>query len=277
MADNNKKPTLLVTGASGGMGRACALLAAGKGYDLILSDLHSDKLAQLAKECVARGATTRCLPLDLADADAIRRFAAELGSTELDAIIHTAGLSPRMADWQKVVQVDLIAAVDLLEQLRPILLPGGCALAISSMSGHMVPPNPSLEQLLGQPLNPLLLQQLEEQQSQVLNIPGLGYAYAKRALTTWVKGTAMAWGKEGKRLVSLSPGLIDTPMGQLEAEGDPQGHLGRLGLVSLGREGQPREIAAAALFLVSPDASYISGCDLLVDGGCVGTLQTRQP
>jgi len=269
--------TILITGAAGGMGRACALLAADRGYNVTLLDLDAGKLAAVADECAGKGAKTACHALDICDPRAIERFGRECASGEkLSAAIHTAGLSPRMAAWDKIIQVDLVGTLQLVEALKPAISPGGCSVVIASMSAHMVPPNPDVDTVLSDAFSPDLLQKVEGLDGQPLSTSGLAYAYAKRALLMYVAARAPEWGVESKRLVSISPGLIDTPMGQLEADSDKDAYAYMRGLIALQRDGNPDEIASAALFLASADASYISGCDLLVDGGFVGAFKAQQ-
>ena len=110
---------------------------------------------------------------------------------------------------------------------------------------------------------------------QGLDHPGLAYAYAKRALKQYVADHATAWGKEGKRLVSISPGLIDTEMGRLESDAMENFDAMR-SLVALQRLGAPEDIAHTALFLVSAKAAYITGCDILVDGGFIAGMNRQQ-
>lgn len=277
MSQTPESRTLLITGATGGMGRACALLAAGRGYDLMLSDLDEGKLQALAAECARSGISARHRVMDVTDAGAVRAFAADLAKgSPVDAVIHTLGLSPHMAAWDKIVEVDLVGTVDLLEQLRAAIKPGGSAVCIASMSGHMVPANAEIDALLSEPLAEGLLQRLAALPDSPMAHSGIAYAYAKRALLAYVRNEALAWGAEGKRLVSISPGLIDTDMGRLEAESDKEAYEWMRPLVALKRDGLPGEIASAALFLASEEASYISGCDLLVDGGFVGSFMASQ-
>ncbi len=277
MQKQSERPTLLITGATGGMGRACARLAAGRGYDLVLTDLREDRLQTLARECAGDGLSVDVHALDVSDPAAVQAFAGQLGKgPALDAVIHTLGLSPAMAAWDTIVDVDLIGTVSLLEQVRPAMAAGAAAVCIASMSGHMVPPNPDIDGVLADPLAAGLLERIAALPGTPMANSGMAYAYAKRALLAWVRRNAIIWGKEGKRLVSISPGLIDTDMGKLEAESGKEAYAGMRPLVALQREGLPEEIAGAALFLVSKDASYISGCDLLVDGGFVGTFLSQQ-
>ena len=103
----------------------------------------------------------------------------------------------------------------------------------------------------------------------------MAYAYAKRAMRDYVADRASAWGSEGRRFVSISPGLIDTEQGRLENDAMGAERLEAMrSHISLNRMGDARDIANAALFLVSDRASYITGCDILVDGGFVGRFQS---
>jgi len=273
----NRTQTILITGATGGMGRASALLAAARGHNLILSDLFDDPLKILAGECERRGVTASWNALDISDSAAITAFVNRLQSgVDLDAVIHTVGLSPHMAAWDRIVDVDLVATVTLLEELRPAIRPGGCAVCISSMSAHMMPPDPEVEAILSEPLAADLFDRLRALPGEPLANSGHAYAHAKRALRNYVADQAAEWGREGKRLVSISPGLIDTAMGRLESDADKESHAAMRSLIALQRDGYPDEIASAALFLASDEASYISGCDLLVDGGFIASFLKLQ-
>lgn len=274
-------PLLLITGAAGGMGTACARLAAGDGARLILADLNAINLENVAAQCMALGAgEVQCAVLDVTDEKAVTALLDGLPEEPaLDAVIHTVGLSPQMAEWQRIIDVDLVATVALLEKLRPHLVEGAAALAISSMSAYLCPPDEAVDNLMAAPLDPAFPRKLAEvaEAQPLLQDSGMAYAWSKRALKNWVARAAAAWGAEGKRLVSLSPGLIDTDMGRLEnsAMGDEMFEKMRA-TVALERLGTPEDIARTALFLVSPGAAYVSGCDLLVDGGFVGNAQSAR-
>jgi NAD(P)-dependent dehydrogenase (short-subunit alcohol dehydrogenase family) len=278
MTDQHNQQTgrLLITGATGGMGRACAQLAAADGYQLILADLSSTKLDELASECGQQGAATECHTLDVTQSDSIGELVAALQARGgVDAIIHTVGVSPQMAVWEQIIEIDLVGTLELLELARPSLKPGGCALAIASMSAYMCPPDEDIEQAMSDPLAPGFIDRLKALSNSSLENPGLAYAYAKKALKHYVENRASAWGKEGKRFVSLSPGLIDTEMGRLENDAMENFEAMR-SLVALDRLGDPEDIANTCLFLVSDRAAYISGCDILVDGGFVAAMNEQQ-
>lgn len=276
--NNHTSKTMLITGATGGMGRACALLAARQGYNLVLADLSMDKLAALSAECEGYGVSISSHHLDVVQPDSIKKLVDSMGASGgADAIIHTVGLSPQMADWKRIVEVDLAGTVAFLEAARPHLNSGGCAVAVASMSAYMVPPNPGIDQVMAKPLATDLLERLAALSAAGHSIEnsGMAYAYAKRALKQYVADQAANWGLENKRFVSISPGLIDTEMGRLE-NAAMQDFEAMRSLIALTRLGQPEDIANTALFLVSDAASYITGCDFLVDGGFVATMQQQQ-
>jgi len=271
--------TLLVTGATGGMGRATSLLAAAQGYDLQLADLSPERLEHLAGACARPGISVRCHTLDVTQPSSIDALAAALDSAGgVDGIVHTVGLSPQMAPWRRIIDVDLVGTVALLERLRPHLRQAGCAVCIASMSAYMVPPNPGIDSAMADPLAADFFERIEAliAAGEALDNPGLAYAYAKRALRQFVANRCRDWGAQGKRIVSISPGLIDTDMGRLENAAMENFDAMRA-LVALGRLGDPEDIANTALFLLSPRAAYITGCDILVDGGFVASMNHRQP
>ena len=101
----------------------------------------------------------------------------------------------------------------------------------------------------------------------------MAYSLAKYGVIRLCQREASAWGARGARIVSLSPGIIQTPMGQQEFDQQPM-MATLVAQTPLKRMGQPEEIAAAAAFLLSADASFITGCDMLVDGGVTGALRS---
>jgi NAD(P)-dependent dehydrogenase (short-subunit alcohol dehydrogenase family) len=104
---------------------------------------------------------------------------------------------------------------------------------------------------------------------------GTAYAIAKRANQVRVRTSSLAWGLRGARVNSISPGIIATPLGAAELDG-PHGEIMRAMIAAsgTGRIGTPEDIAAAVGFLISPDAAFITGTDLLVDGGVVASVLT---
>jgi len=274
MTQNNPRGILLITGATGGKGTACSLLAAERGYDLMLCDLSEQKLADLAAICAQHNVGASHMVLDITDPEQKAQLTQCLSKMPgLAGVIHTVGLSPNMADWQKIIDVDLVQTVDMLELTQPHLNSGAAAVCIASSSGHMCPPNEDIDSLFADARDRHFSERLKRLSNEkpMLQHSGMAYAYSKKALSQYVAKHAHRWGCENKRLVSISPGLIDTEMGQLEYEATD--NFDKLkSHIALGRLGSAQDIAATALFLVSDEAAYITGCDILVDGGMIGSF-----
>jgi NAD(P)-dependent dehydrogenase (short-subunit alcohol dehydrogenase family) len=260
----------LITGAAGGMGRACAYLF-GATCDLVLSDVSKDRLDAFAKELRDAGHTVVAHAGDMLDAAHLAALAAELDADRPCSVIHTAGLSPSLADWQAIMKVNLVATDMLMDMLEPVLAPGSVVVPIASMAGHMFPPNAELDALLSAPLDDGFVQgigaALEAMSGGDEGVKrGISYSLSKRGVHLLTYRRAIAWGPRGVRVVSISPGVIHTPMGLAENEKTP-GALDTLNAAALGRIGTPMDIAMAARFLCSEEAGYITATDLKVDGG----------
>ena len=147
---------------------------------------------------------------------------------------------------------------------------------IASMAGHFAADSVPLEMAKALSLTPTdQLAALPFLGEGALPNPGAAYSIAKRANALRVQAAAGAWGQRGARVNSISPGIISTPMGSAELEGDSGAQMRQMiGASATGRVGTPDDIAAAAAFLLdSQQASFITGTDLLVDGGAVAGVR----
>lgn len=272
---------VIITGANGGMGRACARLL-GATMDLVLTDA-APALTDFAQELRAEGYTvTQAVCGNLGAAQvlaAVEESVADHGG--LDALIHTCGLPPS-APWRPVMEVNYLATLQLLARLEPFLRNGSTAVLIGSVAGHLAPVTPALEALLAEPLGENFFAALEAQLHSLAGPAGakifglLSYSLSKRRVIRLCAERAQAWGRQGARIMSISPGMIYTPMGRHEAESDPL--AGRLVTATpAGRWGTAMEIAHAAKFLLDPASSFITGSDLLVDGGGLASAGTGAP
>jgi len=267
----------VITGGAGGMGLTCARRL-GKRGKLLLADIAADPLERAAQQLRAEGLRVETQLCDVSREESVQALAEKAhASGHLAGIAHTAGLSPTMANWQPIIEVDLVGTARLLNAFFPFAEQDTAVVCIASMGGHMsASRQAAVDAILDEPLHPDLLARLEpiittapsaKEQS------GMAYALAKYGVIRLCQRKAFAWGEHGARLVSLSPGIIQTSMGKQELEQQPMMQV-LIAHTPLRRLGKPEEIASAVDFLLSADASYITGCDLLVDGGVTGAMSS---
>jgi NAD(P)-dependent dehydrogenase (short-subunit alcohol dehydrogenase family) len=200
---------------------------------------------------------------DVTAEDYPSRIVAALAGRKIGALAHAAGVSPSMADGKRVFAINYTATTRLVDGLLPHMAVGGAAVLIASNSGQMI----------ARPIfDKALRKVMRGGKSLIFNLmlrsSRTAYPMSKRAVQLYAPVMAPAFGKLGARVVSLSPGMIDTNMGRLEQQAGPE--MDKLIAVTpLARFGEPNEIASVVSFLVSPAASYITGTDILVDGGTV--------
>jgi NAD(P)-dependent dehydrogenase (short-subunit alcohol dehydrogenase family) len=269
----------IATGAGRGMGLACAQRLADSVDTLLLVDLDEASVTAAAKELTASaGRATLVEPfvLDVTDGDGLARLAArvsELGT--LRAVAHAAGISPTMADWRRIFTVDLVGTAMLAEALRPLATAGTAMVCFASMAPVLgiKDADPAADAALDAPLDDGFLDRIHDALGPAIEDTGTAYSWAKRGVQRFAQAEAVRVGPVGARVCSVSPGIIDTPQGRQEAEV----HEFMQVLVErtpLGREGRAEELAAVVAFLVSDEASFVNGIDVLVDGGVCAALRS---
>lgn len=276
----------VVTGAAGAMGTACALALAPSADVIVLTDLDESRLATAAAT-VERASTTKveAMPGDIATVAFVEQLAARADALgELWALVHTAGLSPTMADWREILRVDLGAVCILLDTFVERVTSGSVAVCVASIAGRLGSFDPAMDDVCDNPLADDFEQRFTALAGSAPD-PGMSYRLAKRAVIRRCERAAVGWGERGGRVLSLSPGLIDTPMGRLElehnevkkwmAELTPVG--GDRSIIDVVLPGQADDIAQTVAFLASERAAFISGCDILVDGGLLAAMRQRSP
>jgi NAD(P)-dependent dehydrogenase (short-subunit alcohol dehydrogenase family) len=247
-----QRPVVLITGGSRGIGAAAARLAAGRGYDVAVN-FRSDREAaeRVVSQCREAGAQALACRGDMAhEADVLRVFEEAGGLGPLAHVVNNAGVTGRSGRLDAASAETIRACIDLnvtgallvaREAARRLSRrhggPGGSIVNISSVAAR-------------------------------LGSPGeyVWYAASKGAIDALTAGLSKELAGDGVRVNAVSPGLIETEIHALST-GDPA-RLERLRpLIPLERAGTAEEVAAAILFLISDEASYVTGANLLVSGG----------
>lgn len=252
---------------TGGMGLAVARRLAG-GRRLLLADYSEASLDVATTALRGEGHVAEAHAVDVADRASVEKLAAAAGEAgRIDAVIHTAGVSPVMATARQIYQVDLLGTAHVIDAFLPVASPGTSLVCVASMAGHFASLPADLERHLATtPADQLLQHEGIDLDAD----PSTAYLVAKRGNQLRVQAAAHAWGAKGARLNTISPGVISTPMGQAELQGPVGQYIqAMIDLSGAGRVGTPDDIAAAAAFLVGPESSFITGSDIQVDGGVV--------
>ncbi|MFE2212265.1 SDR family NAD(P)-dependent oxidoreductase [Streptomyces canus] len=234
----------LVTGASGGIGRAIALRFAEEGAAVAV---HCRTAVAAAREVAFRiedsGARAVVLEADLRDEDACHRLVREAAAWGggLTALVNNAGVQPTQplpgmtaADWRAVVETNLTGVFACTQAAAEVMGPGGCVTHIASIEARHPAPEHA------------------------------HYSASKAAIVMHARSAALEYGPRGIRVNTVSPGLIDRAG---LAEAWPEGVERWVRKAPLGRLGRPEDVADACVFLASPLASWVTGHDLVVDGG----------
>ncbi|MFS0853971.1 SDR family oxidoreductase [Microbacterium sp. 179-I 3D4 NHS] len=237
----------IVTAGDSGIGRATAVALAAAGIDVGLT-WHTDRegAEETAAEVRAHGARAVVAQLDVADipacGDVIDGLIAELGG--VDVFVNNAGtgtqtpfLELTLDQWNQVIDTDLTGAFVCLQRAARAMVAagrGGRLIAVTSVHGH-------------QPM-----------------VGSNAYDAAKHGLEGLMKNLALELGGSGISAVSVAPGEIATPM---TGQTDEDPHQADRPGIPLGRPGDAREVAALIAFLASPEAAYISGASIAIDGG----------
>jgi len=269
----NERPGLglaVVVGA-GGMGMAIARRL-GQHHRLLLADRDAAHLDRQVAALHAEGHVATGSVCDITKAEDVGALAERVGQQGgFQALAHVAGLSPSMGDWAAIMSVNLVGAALVERALLPHAGSFTAAVFISSLAAHIGPPAPDVLALLDQPLDSGFLPALAGKLGDAATSQ-LAYQHSKLALNRLCVRGAASWGRRGARIISVSPGLIATPMGALEFSRQPMKYQ-LLQKTPLQREGTMIEIADAVEFLLSSKASFISGIDVLVDGGLAAAMR----
>ncbi len=235
----------VVTGASSGLGVAFALALAEAGADLVLGARRTDKLEETAAAVRGLGRRVVTVATDVADPDQctalVEAGMAELG--RIDVLVNNAGVGTATPatredpdEFRKVIDVNLNGCYWMAQACGRVMGPGSSVVNISSVLGLTT-----------------------------AGLPQAAYASSKAALIGLTRDLAQQWtGRKGIRVNALAPGFFVSEMTDQYPEGYLEAMQSRL---PLGRKGDPRELAATLVWLVSEAGGYVTGQTIPVDGG----------
>lgn len=258
---------IVVIGA-GSIGQAIARRV-GAGKHVLLADLQLET-AQTAVEIMAdAGFETSTAVVDVSSrksVDALVQKAQTIG--KVAGVIHAAGVSPSQAPIEVILSVDLYGTALVLELFGNVIAHGGSAIVIASQSGHRLPAL-TQEQDKALAITPtdelLMLPMLQPGQ---VKDPLHAYQLSKRGNVLRVMAEAVRWGNRGARVNAISPGIIITPLAREELAGPRgDGYRRMIDASAAGRCGTPDEVGTLGAYLMGAEASFITGSDVLMDGG----------
>ncbi len=243
-----RRPTVFVTGASQGIGAGIAVTMAGKGYDVAISSTQPEKLGPVIEQVKAAGARVHVVQLEVRSQESIERamasVVAEFG--EVDVLVNNAGITMQRpaidvsrAEWDGIIATDLSGVFFMSQQMGRHLIAtkrGGCIISIASTHGVVAFQNRST------------------------------YGIAKAAVMHMTRTLAAEWAEHNIRVNAIAPGWVVTPS-RAALKVTPEYEKLRLARIPLRRPGAIEEVAGAVCYFASPEASYVTGQTLVMDGG----------
>ncbi|MCV7238364.1 SDR family oxidoreductase [Mycolicibacterium celeriflavum] len=266
----------VITGGAGGMGQATAKVV-GLDHTVVLCDVRKDRLDGAAATLADLGITAPVVHCDVTDRLAVGRlFETACGLGTIASVIHTAGVSPSMGDAEYVMRTNAIGTANVDEVFFEVAAEGAAIVNVASMAAHMLP-----DEMIPKNQFPQALSEPEAFMTGMLTacdiVPpearsGIAYALSKSFVRWYSTSQAERFNGKGLRIVSVSPGSIDTEMGRLEEQA---GAGAMVADAAVPRWGRPEEMAELLAFCASSKAGYLTGTDILNDGGVIASMTER--
>jgi NAD(P)-dependent dehydrogenase (short-subunit alcohol dehydrogenase family) len=261
----------------GGMGRAIARRI-GAGSELLLADYQVAALEEVADQLRGDGFSVQTCEIDVSSRESVAAVAAtakQMGS--VTRLVSTAGVAPVHAPIEAILSVNLLGAAYVIEEFADVVAPGAAAVVIASNAGYLFPDDLDAKEMLELATLPAAaLSALPVLSAARFADRATAYGFAKHMCRLRVQAAAAGrWGERGARINSISPGVIATPMGRAELVGDNQRLVqGLIDASPARRAGTAEEIANVVDFLLGSAASFVTGADIVVDGGAVAAIKT---
>lgn len=258
------------------MGLATAKVV-GRDHAVVLCDVRQDRLTAAATTLEDLGMTPTVVHCDVTDRPAVEDLLATAnGLGTIASVIHTAGVSPSMGPADYVMRTNALGTLNVNEAFYAAAGAGSVIVNVASMAAHMLP-----VEMIPTAQFPLALRDVDAFMDTMLAAcdiapedarSGIAYALSKSFVRWYSQSQAERFNARGMRIVSVSPGSIDTEMGRLEEQA---GAGAMVTEAAVPRWGKPEEMAELLAFCASDKAGYLTGTDILNDGGVIASMTER--
>ena len=265
------KKVCVITGGSSGMGFATAKLL-GKYQNVIIAGRDITKLIKAVSELGNIGIKAEGFVINVGDrntVDALAERAIQLGT--IASVIHCAGMSPHMGEAREIMETNALGTINVNEAFYRVMEAGSCLIDVSSTAAYLTPKFILPESLYKYSrIDKNLF--MKKMMARVNIFPknmrsGMAYTFSKHFINWYSKTDTAKFAEKGIRILSVSPGNFDTPMGQLEHKQAEKFQK----YCALKRLGHADEIANLFAFLVSDKLGFLTGADIICDGGLVAS------
>ncbi|MBQ9953939.1 MAG: SDR family oxidoreductase [Eggerthellaceae bacterium] len=268
----------IVTGGTSGMGLATAI-ELGKFGPVFVGGRNQARIDKAVEVMKAAGVEGYGYPCDISDVESVKAFAVEAQKIgEIGNVVNAAGVDFEGADETLIIAINMVGVINMTEVFLPLMTEGSTLVNFSSVTGYYHHPLPEETAIWDEPNAPDFAQKVSEMFTKHPNpAPGrlpddyVSYAGSKNFVMYYTRANATRFGARGLRVISVAPGSYLTPM--LEGQA---GHYDSIAAgTALKRLGNPEEMAAFVGNLLDPRLGYLTGTDLLMDGGKLA-VHTKQ-
>jgi len=265
------KNVCVITGGGSGMGLATARIL-GKDNHIVICGRTVAKLESAITFLKAEGIEAEAFPGDVGNAESTKKLAArakELG--KVTSLINAAGLSPHMADAGTIMETNALGTININEAFYEVMGEGSRIINVASMAAYFIPKFilPAKDYGLSNTDKERFMKKMMARVNMMpgKQRPGLSYSISKNFVVWYSRTNAGKYGQKGIRVVSVSPGSFNTPMGEIErVDAEPMTKFG-----AIKRMGHVEEIARLFAHLTDERLGYLTGTDIICDGGLVAS------
>lgn len=272
--DRNENKQVIALLGAGSMGTAIVRkIAAGR--MILLGDVSEANLERVSRDFRYSGYAVETMVVNALEKESVEAFAEKAASLgDVMYFIDTAGASPNQATPERILSLDMVGTGYAVDAFGKVMAKGGAGLIISSQTGYMYPiPYETEQEILNTPTEQLM--ELPFIKEVAMENSGVAYMIAKRINHLQVmRGAATTWKERRARINTISPGVIVTPLAYDEFAAAGEGYQRMIDASAAERTGTSDEIAEAGAFLLGEHAGFITGTDLLIDGGVIASIRT---